>query len=67
MLRDCFKPSFKRGAKLLMSQPLVDRLTEDEKEMIRAIHFRQVHTAEDVKSNFTEKCLIEAIFGTEIL
>ena len=57
---------FLAGANWLMQQPLADRLTDEEKERIRAIYFRNVYSAADVQSNFTEKCLIDAIFGKEL-
>lgn len=57
-------PAFRAGAAYIMSLPLCDRLTRDEKKQIKAIYFRKVYSVEDVRKNFTEKCLIDAIFGT---
>ena len=58
--------AFLAGALWLMTQPLADRLTDEEKERIKAIYFRNVYSVADVQSNFTEKCLIDAIFGKEL-
>lgn len=33
-----------------------------EKEKLKAIRFRKVYSAEDVRSKFTEECLIDALF-----
>ena len=33
-----------------------------EKEQLKAIRFRKVYSAEDVRNKFTEECLIDAIF-----
>lgn len=33
-----------------------------EKEKLKAIRFRNVYNAEDVRSKFTEECLIDALF-----
>lgn len=33
-----------------------------EKEKLRAIRWRKVYSADDVRSKFTEECLIDAIF-----
>ncbi|MDE6534507.1 MAG: hypothetical protein K2K82_00685 [Muribaculaceae bacterium] len=65
-LKPITKQAFKRGADWLMQQPLADRLTNEEKEKIKAIYFRNVYSVADVQSNFTEKCLIDAIFGAEL-
>lgn len=62
---ECHK-SFLKGADWLMQQPLADRLTDEEKEKIKAIYFRNVYSVADVQSNFTEKCLIDAIFDEEL-
>lgn len=62
---ECNK-AFQNGANWLMQQPLADRLTDDEKEKIKAIYFRNVYSVADVQSNFTEKCLIGVIFGEEL-
>ena len=58
-------------------KPMVDSLakgTEDsfhfllrryalvEKEKLRAIRWRKVYSAEDIRSKFTEECLIDALF-----
>ena len=56
--------AFCNGAEWLMRQPLAERLTDEEKR--KAIYFRNVYSVADVQSNFTEKCLIEAIFGEEL-
>ena len=61
-----FVGGFMACADWLMQQPLSDRLTEEEKERIKAIYFRNVYSVADVQSNFTEKCLIDAIFGEEL-
>lgn len=66
IMDDTFRSIFEQGAKWTMSQPLCDRLTDVEKEQIKAIYFRNVYSVADVQSNFTEKCLIDAIFGTEL-
>ena len=58
--------AFCHGADWLMKQPLANRLTDEEKEKIKAIYFRNVYSVADVQSNFTEKCLIDAIFGKEL-
>lgn len=57
---------FIEGAEWLLSRPLADRLTDNEKEKIKTIYFRSVYSVADVQSNFTEKCLIDAIFGTDL-
>lgn len=66
IMDDTFKFIFKQGAEWAMSLPLADRLTDNEKEMIKAIYFRSVYSVADVQSNFTEKCLIDAIFGADL-
>lgn len=33
-----------------------------EKEKLKAIRFRKVYSAEDMRSKFTEECLIDALF-----
>lgn len=33
-----------------------------EKEKLKAIRFRKVYSAEDIRSKFTEECLIDALF-----
>ena len=58
--------AFKAGVNWLMQQPLADRLTDEEKERLKAIYFRNVYSVADVQSNFTEKCLIDALFGEEL-
>ena len=58
--------AFCNGANWLMQRPLSDRLTEEEKERLKAIYFRNVYSVADVQSNFTEKCLIDALFGEEL-
>ena len=64
--REDIMGAFCKGAYWFMQQPLSDRLTDEEKERIKAIYFRNVYSVADVQSNFTEKCLIDAIFGKEI-
>lgn len=61
-----FYDVFKAGTDWLMQQPLSERLTEEEKEKIKAIYFRNVYSVADVQSNFTEKCLIDALFGADL-
>lgn len=65
-VRSCVDKAFKSGAEWLKKQSLADRLTDEEKEKIKAIYFRNVYSIADVQSNFTEKCLIDAIFGKEL-
>ena len=40
--RDSFEDGFKQGAEWLMQQPLPDRLTEEEKEKLKAMYKREV-------------------------
>lgn len=58
--------AFEKGAEWVMAQPLVDRLTEDEVKMIKAIYNRQVYSTEDAAKKFTEECLLSAVFGEEM-
>lgn len=62
-----FQLIFEKGARWAMSQSLADKLSDSEKEMIKAIYTRKVYGAENVEKKFTEECLLEAIFGTEFL
>lgn len=41
---------------------LLRRYALVEKEKLKAIRFRKVYSAEDVRSKFTEECLIDALF-----
>lgn len=41
---------------------LLRRFCLVEKEKLKAIRFRKVYSAEDVRSKFTEECLIDALF-----
>lgn len=43
-------------------QWLTRRFCLVEKEKLKAIRFRKVYSAEDVRSKFTEECLIDALF-----
>lgn len=43
-------------------QWLLRRYCLVEKEKLKAIRFRKVYSAEDVRSKFTEECLIDALF-----
>lgn len=58
--------AFVQGAEWLQSQPLSERLNEEEKEKIKAIYYRNVYSVEDVNTHFTEQCLIDAIFGSDL-
>ena len=61
-----FMAGFDAAISYMLSLPLANRLTSDEKKQIETIYFRKVYSAEDVRQNFTEKCLIEALFGIGI-
>lgn len=41
---------------------LLRRFCLVEKEKLRAIRWRKVYSADDVRSKFTEECLIDALF-----
>lgn len=41
---------------------LTHRFCLVEKEKLRAIRFRKVYSAEDMRNKFTEECLIDALF-----
>ena len=41
---------------------LIRRLCLVEREKLKAIRFRKVYSADDVRSKFTEECLIDALF-----
>lgn len=62
-----YKGGFIKGAEWLLSQPLCERLTEEEKEKIKAIYNRKtIQTMDDINKKFTEECLWEAIFEKEL-
>lgn len=41
---------------------LLRRFCLVEKEKLKAIRFRKVYSEEDIRSKFTEECLIDALF-----
>ena len=54
--------SISRGEALRVLTWLTRRFCLVEKEKLKAIRFRKVYSAEDMRSKFTEECLIDALF-----
>ena len=74
-LKPITKQAFKRGANWLIQQPLADRLTEEEKEKIKAIYSESQRwlNEEPNEYNSTLKVIavglqdrLERIFGNEL-
>ena len=67
-----FERGFKQGTQWLMQQPLADRLTDEEKEKIRAIYkdYEKLETYGEALSDRTAgrmQCFtLEQIFGKEL-
>ena len=72
LFNNIFTDAFKDGAQWLMRQPLADRLTDEEKEKIRAIYkdYEELETYGGALSDRTAgrmQCFtLEQIFGKEL-
>lgn len=69
--KDMFKDGFIRGAKWLQSQPLADRLTEEERERIKTMYNQAVDDTKGYYSDTWDAAyavieFCEEIFGKEM-
>ena len=63
------KTSFENGAQWLMQQPLADRLTDEEKEKIKAIYWQAMKdwvSIGEARGYCKVGIAIESIFGKEL-